>query len=43
MNHTRQDIKDNLTTNSLFYFQKEFLLILTKKLLYKISISTSAV
>ena len=44
MNHSKYDIKDQIRDNqSVFYFQKDYMLILAKNLLYKINLASSAV
>ena len=43
LNHTRHDLKENITPQSVWYFSKDYVLILTKKQVFKINLATSAV
>ena len=43
LNHTRLDLKDQINANSIFYFQKEYINIITKNIVYKINAATSAI
>ena len=43
LNHTRHDLKDNISSSSVWYFSKDYVLILSKKTIYKINLATSAV
>ena len=36
INHTRFEIRDNINTNSVFYFQRDYALIITNQQVYKI-------
>ena len=43
INHTRFEIRDNIKTNSVFYFQRDYALIITNQQVYKINIATNAI
>jgi hypothetical protein len=43
INHTRFEIRDNITPNSIFYYARDFAYIFAKKLVYKINVATNNV
>jgi hypothetical protein len=43
INHTRYEIRDHLNPHSIFYFQRDFALIISQHYVYKINISTNAI
>lgn len=43
LNHTRFEFREHITNHSIFYFQKEYILVITKKTAFKINVATSAI
>jgi len=43
INHTRYEIRDHINLNSIFYFQRDYALIITKSYAYKVNIATNAI
>jgi hypothetical protein len=43
LNHTRFDFRDQISSHSMYYFQKEYILVITSKTVFKINIATSAI
>ncbi len=43
INHTRFDFREHINLNSIFYFQREYALIVSSNFVFKINIATNAV
>ena len=43
INHTRFEIKENINATSIFYFQRDYVLILTRQYAYRINIATNSI
>ena len=43
INHTRFEIREHINASSIFYFQRDYALILTKHFVYRINIATNAI
>lgn len=43
INHTRFEIRENISQSSIFYFQRDYALILTKQFAYRINIATNSI